>query len=202
MVIVDTHPVVRKGFISILTNDKSIKEIKEASNIQEAMSIISKEDIAIAIIDIKLDDEDGLDIIAKAKEIGLKTKFIILTSFISQENFKRAEQLGVDGYILKDAFIEDILYAISVVNRGNKYYYPEILKQNNYLNNNSIINQLTLREKEVLNEIRKGLSNEEIAHSLYISEYTVKKHVSNILSKFNLHNRTQVASKINNEGNI
>lgn len=202
IVIVDDHPVVRKGLIFILTNEKSIKEIKEASNIQEAMSIMTKQEIGIAVINLKLDKEDGLEIVAKAKEIGLKTKFIILTSFISQENFKRAEQLGVDGYILKEAFVEDILYAISIVSRGKKYYYPEILKQNSKLNNNSIVNQLTHREKDVLKEITKGLSNEKIASSLYISEYTVKKHVSNILSKLNLSNRTQVAFMVNNKINI
>ena len=92
------------------------------------MSIITKEEIEIVIVDLKLDNEDGLDIVARAKDMDLKTKFIVLTEFMSQEDFKRAEQLGVDGYILKEAFVEDILYAIRVINRGKKYYYSEILK--------------------------------------------------------------------------
>ncbi|ADL51253.1 response regulator [Clostridium cellulovorans] len=199
IVIVDDHPVVRKGIKFILANEKNIEEVKEASNIEEALNIIKNEEIEIAIIDLVLNKEDGLDIIAKAKELGLGTKFILLSSSISQEDFKRASKLGVDGYILKEAFVEDILYAISIISRGMKYYYSEVLKQNGQLDQNSMINQLTEREKDVLTEIRKGLSNEEIAKVLYISEHTVKKHVSNILSKFNLSNRTQVAFMVNNK---
>jgi len=194
IVIVDNHPVVRQGLISILTNEKSIEEIKEASNIQEAMSIIGKEEIEIAIIDLRLDNEDGLAIVARSKDMELKTKFIVLTQAMSEEDLKKAEHLGVYGYILKEAFVDDILYAIRIISRGKKYYYPDILKYDN-----SIINQLTNREKDVLNELRKGLSNEEIASSLYISEHTVKKHVSNILTKFNLSNRTQVTLKLSNK---
>jgi len=199
IVIVDNHPVIRQGIISILANEKDVQEIKEASNIQEAMSIITREEIEIVIVDLRLDNEDGLAIVARAKDMDLKTKFIVLTEVMSQEDFKRATQLGVEGYILKEAFVEDILYAIRVISRGKKYYYSEILKYNDHFNNNSIINQLTDREKDVLNEIRKGLSNEEIANSLYISEHTVKKHVSNILTKLNVSNRTQIAFKLNNK---
>jgi two-component system nitrate/nitrite response regulator NarL len=187
IVIVDSHPVVRQGLIAILTKEKNIEEIKEASDIQEAMGIIAKEELEIAIIDLRLNSENGLAIIARAKDMELKTKFIVLTEVISEEDFKKAEHLGVDGYILKEAFVEDILYAVRVISRGKKYYYPDILKYNN-----SIINQLTNREKDVLSEIKKGLSNEEIAKNLYISEHTVKKHVSNILAKLNLNNRTQI----------
>ncbi|MCH5138577.1 response regulator transcription factor [Clostridiaceae bacterium UIB06] len=194
VVIVDNHPVVRQGLISILTNEKSIEEIKEASNIQEAINIITKEEIEIAIIDLRLDNADGLAIVARAKDMELKTKFIVLTEIMSEENFKKAEHLGVYGYILKEAFIDDILYAIKVIIRGKKYYYPDILKYNN-----SIIDQLTNREKDVLKEISKGLTNEEIANCLYISEHTVKKHVSNILAKLNLNNRTQITVKLNNK---
>lgn len=200
IVIVDNHPVVRQGIKSILTNEKGIEAIKEASNIEEAMRIITKEEISIAIIDLKLSKEDGLDIVERAKEIGLKTRFIVLTCCISQENFKRGESLGVDGYILKEAFVEDILYAINIVNRGKKYYYSEVFKINNQLKNNEL-DQLTNREKDVLKEIEKGLSNEEIARSLYISEHTVKKHVSSILCKLDLSNRSQIAFKLNNKSN-
>ncbi|MCH5138578.1 response regulator transcription factor [Clostridiaceae bacterium UIB06] len=197
IVIVDSHPVIRKGVISILANEKGIEEIKESSNIQEAMSIITREEIEIVIVDLRLGNEDGLDIVVRAKDINLKTKFIVLTEVMSQEDLKKAEHLGVDGYILKEAFVEDILYAIRVICRGKKYYYPEILKHDNDLDND-VIDQLTDREKDVLKELEKGLSNEEIASRLYISEHTVKKHVSNILNKLNLSNRTQVAFRMKN----
>ena len=116
VIIVDDQPVVIKGITSILsTNGESIKEIKEALNIQEAMTILIREEVEIAIIDLKLNKENGLDIVTRSKEMNIRTKFIILTEFMSKENFERAEQLGVDGYILKEAFVEDILYAINII---------------------------------------------------------------------------------------
>ena len=196
IVIVDDHPLVRQGLISILTNEKNIDEIKEASNIKEAISLIMKDEIDVAMVDLRLGTEDGLEIVAKGKEMNLKTKFVILTSFIPQEDFKRAEKMGVDGYILKEAFAEDILYATRLISRGKKYYDPEILKQKDILNN-GLIRQLTDRENDVLREVGKGLSNEEIARVLYISEHTVKKHVSNILCKLNLNHRAQVVFMVN-----
>jgi two-component system nitrate/nitrite response regulator NarL len=135
IVSVDNHPVVRQGLISMLTNEESIEEVKEAASIQETMNIITKEEIEIVIVDPKLDNEDGLDIVQRAKNMDLKTKFIILTEIISQDDFKKAEQLGVDGYILKEAYVEDILYAIRVISRGKKYYYSEVLKHDEHFNN-------------------------------------------------------------------
>lgn len=202
LLIVDDHPLVRKGIISILSNAKDINEIKEASNIEEAMSKIKKADIQMSMIDLKLGKESGLDIISKSKELNINMKFIIVTSFLSKDNFAKAEQLAVDGYILKEAFAEDILYAISVISRGKKYYDPEIFRHKEDLNNKNALSQLTNREKEVLKEIGKGLSNEEIANALYISEHTVKKHVSNILSKLDLKHRAQLVFMVNNKLNI
>ncbi|MGH4122968.1 MAG: response regulator [Clostridium sp.] len=196
LVIVDDHPMVRKGIISILTNEKNIDEIKEASNVEEAMNIIIKDEIEMAIIDLRLGSDDGLEIVARVKKMNLKTKCVVLTSFIPHEDFKRAEKMDVDGYILKEAFAEDIIYAIRLISRGKKYYDPEILKQKDVLNN-SLIYQLTDRENDVLKEVGKGLSNEEIAKILYISEHTVKKHVSNILYKLNLNHRAQIVFMVN-----
>lgn len=197
LVIVDDHPLARQGFISMLSGEKNIQEVKEASNIEEAMNIISNEDMEMAVIDLKLGQEDGLDIVSKGKKINVKTKFIVLTSFIPQEDFQRAEEIGVDGYILKDAFAEDILYAIHVISRGKKYYDPEIIRNKDEWGENNLFNSLTTREKDVLKEIGKGLSNEEISKDLYISEHTVKKHVSNILAKLNLKHRSQIVFMMN-----
>lgn len=199
IVIVDNHPIIRQGIISILTKEKNIEEILEASNVEEAMNIITKEDVGLAIIDLRLDKEDGLAIIARAKTMGLKVKFIIFTEAMSEDEFKKAEHLNVDGYILKEAFIEDIIYAIGVINRGKRYYYSEILKYDDCLNNTSILEKLTDRERDVLDEIRKGRSNDEIACKLRISDHTVKKHVSSILTKLNLSNRTQIAFRLNSK---
>lgn len=89
VVIIDDHPVVRKGILSILTNEEGIDEIREASNIKEAINVISRRDMDIAIVDLNLQEEDGFDIIEQAKDMNLKTKFIVMSTFISVYNFKR-----------------------------------------------------------------------------------------------------------------
>lgn len=195
LVIIDDHPLVRRALVSMIKSDK-VPEVKEASNIEEAMSIITKDRPEMAMVDLRLGKENGLEIAERSKKMKLSTKFIILTSFMSQEDFMRAEKIGVVGYILKDAFPEDILYAISTIFRGKKYYDPIIVEQK-YNEEESLINELTPREKEVLGELGKGSSNEEIAQKLYISEHTVKKHVSSILAKFNFNNRSQVVCYVN-----
>ncbi|MDR7855059.1 response regulator transcription factor [Tissierella sp.] len=203
ILIVDDHPLVRKGIVSTLSFEKDIDVILEASNIEEALNVIMREIPTLAIVDLNLGNRNGLEIIAKSRNKGVATKFIILTSSIRKEDFNRAMEVGVDGYILKDAFAEDILYAIHVVLRGKQFIAPEVI---NYQSKASIetngFNELTPRESDVLIELGRGLSNYEIAKELFISENTVKKHVSNILSKLELSHRTQVALLVNNTANF
>ncbi len=203
ILIVDDHPLVRKGIISILSFDENIKEILEASNIEDAMELIKSQDPMLAIIDLNLGKKDGLEIVSKAKQIDVKTKFVILTSSVKKEDYMRAKEINVDGYILKEAFAEDILYAIHVVIRGKKFIDPEILQYEVKRNlQDEFLSELTTREQDVLIELGQGLSNYEIAKKLFISENTVKKHVSNILSKLELDHRTQAALLISNSTSI
>lgn len=193
LLIVDDHPMVRKGLLSTLSFEKTIKEITEASNIEEALNFITKDRPDIAIIDLNLGREDGLDIVEKIKSKNILTKCIILTSSIQKDDFIRAQKLEVDGYLLKEAFAEDIIYVCNVVARGKKFIDPEILELKKDEPNHNELNELTQREKDVLKELRNGLSNVQIAKRLFISEHTVKKHVSNILMKLGLTHRTQAA---------
>lgn len=198
ILIIDDHPLVRKGVSSTLSFDENTEKIFEASNVNEAMNLLGKEQPEVAIVDLNLGNEDGLEIVRRAKSRGSNTKFIILTSSIKKEDYMRAEQIGVDGYILKEAFVEDVLYAFRVVLRGKRFIDPEVMKyQINHSEDNSL-SDLTPREKDVLKELGKGLSNVEIGKRLYISEHTVKKHVSNILSKLELTHRTQAALLVSN----
>jgi DNA-binding NarL/FixJ family response regulator len=198
LMIIDDHPLVRRGLISMLKGEANIDEIKEAANLQESICKVSKEKPDVAIVDLRLGYDDGLEVILNGKKVSPETKFIILTSFISREDFLKAEQLGVDGYVLKDALFEDILYAIKSVNRGKKYYDPGIINYKGERKGSVIIDQLTERERDVLKVLGQGCSNDEIAKHLFISENTVKKHVSNILSKLNIKHRTQAVVFYNN----
>lgn len=199
ILIVDDHPLVRKGMVSIINFNDDIKEILEASKIEEAITIIQNEKPVLVIIDLNLANEDGLEIVSRARKLGYGTKFLILTSSVKREDYLRAKEADVDGYILKEAFAEDILYAINVVLRGKKFIDPEVLKYESKANVlEGYLDKLTPREIDVLMELGNGLSNCEIARKLFISENTVKKHISNILSKLDLSHRTQAALLVNN----
>lgn len=202
VLIVDDHPLVRKGVSYALSYEDDIDTILEASNICEAINLINYKKPDIAIVDLNLCKEDGLEIIKTAKNKGTNTKFIILTSSLKKEDFIRSSEAGVDGYILKDAFAEDIMYAIHVVLRGKKFIDPEITKYQVESISDNGFSELTHREYEVLVELGKGLSNYEISKELFISENTVKKHVSSILLKLQLTHRTQVALLVNQAVNI
>lgn len=198
ILVVDDHPLVRKGIISIISFIDIVQDVEEVGTISEAMSILKQNKIDLAIVDLYLNRESGLEIIELSKELKIKTKFMVLTSSSKVEDFIKSEKAGVDGYILKEALMEDIIYAIKTIGRGKKYFDPEIISFR-ITNSNSKLEKtdLTPREIEVLEQIGKGLSNIEIAKELFISEYTVKKHVSNIFIKLNMNHRTEAAIYIN-----
>lgn len=198
VLIVDDHPMVRKGLSSTLSFEEDVKEVREASTIQEAIDLLEKYNPEILIVDLMLGKEDGLELVSKVKAKKLYIKCIVLTSSSRKEDFLRAQEEGVEGYILKEAFPEDILYAFRVVARGKKFFDPDLLQYNmNGIEGNNL-NELTPRERDILVELGKGLSNNQIAKRLYISENTVKKHISSILSKLGLHQRLEAALYINN----
>ena len=203
ILIVDDHPLVRKGIASTLSFEEGVEKILEASSIEEAKMLIRNEKPTLAIVDLYLGNEDGLQIVSDSRKEDSKTKFVILTSSIKKEDYIRAKEIGVDGYILKEAFAEDILYALHVVLRGKQFIDPEVIRyEAASTSENTYLAELTSRERDVLVELGKGLSNYEIAKNLFISEHTVKKHVSNILLKLELTHRTQAALLVNNSVNF
>lgn len=195
--IIDDHPLARKGLASILSLEEDCETIIEATNVQEGIDIIDENRPDIALIDLRLGNESGLDII---KEVNQKvnSKFVILTSSANKEDFLMAEHMGVDGYVLKEALPDELIYAIRLIRRGRKYYDPGLLAFKMTQEKNNRMSGLTAREQDVLNLLGKGLSNKQIAKELVITEHTVKKHVSQVLAKLELKDRTQVAIFANN----
>lgn len=190
IMIVDDHPLVRKGLISVLSLENNIEVIGEASNNNDAIKFITDKKPDIALVDLRLGNENGLDIIDYFNKKNTECKFMILTSSANEWDFKKAQELGAQGYILKEALPEELIYAIQLVARGRKYYDPGILDE---IMNESLLGELSEREQEVLMSLGEGLSNKEIAEKLFISIFTVKKHVSQVLGKLDLADRTQAA---------
>ncbi|MGB7606314.1 MAG: response regulator transcription factor [Lutisporaceae bacterium] len=196
VLVVDDHPMVRKGLLSILSLEDNVDEIKEASDTVEVIKVLDKYNPDIIIVDLKLGKDNGLDLVSLVRQKNKAIKCIVLTSSSKKDDFFRAQELEVDAYILKDAFPEDILYAFHVVARGKKYFDPAMLE--NGKSQEKELDGLTPREVEVLTELGKGCSNLKIAESLYISENTVKKHISSILGKLGLEHRVEAVVYLNN----
>lgn len=192
-VIVDDHPLVRQGLCAILALDDTVESAMEASNVADAVRLIAQTHPELAIVDLKLGAECGLDIIRQVQEKDIPCKFLVLTSSANPHDFKQAEALGIAGYVLKEALPEELLHAIRLILKGRKYYDPMIMDMVAEDYWDSTADELTPREREVLAALGEGLKNTEIAKKLYITEYTVKKHVSQILEKLCLRDRTQAA---------
>ncbi len=196
IIIVDDHPLVRKGVEMVLGLESDIEFAGFASNGQEALELIATTDPEIVLVDLRLPGESGLDIIKKAREINSNCKYIILTSYVTKEEITRAMSLEVDGYILKEALPEELLAALRLVANGRKYYDPIVVQHamsNEKGTRGNSLDILTPRELEVLSALARGLNNKAISDTLFISEHTVKKHIGQILEKLNLQDRTQAA---------
>ncbi|AIQ39471.1 response regulator transcription factor [Paenibacillus sp. FSL R7-0297] len=200
IVIVDDHPLVRRGLAAVISMQSNLEFAGEATNGQEALLVIEEIQPDLVLIDLKLADESGLDIIKAARIRGIVSKFILLTSSASREDFLKAEEVLVDGYVLKEALPEELLFAIQLVHKGRKYYDPGLMEDKMRMSGNSPTDELTPKEKEVLIELGQGACNREIASRLFISEFTVKKHVSQILAKLQVADRTQAALYANAVG--
>ncbi|MBT2288378.1 response regulator transcription factor [Paenibacillus albidus] len=200
IVIVDDHPLVRRGLAAVISMQPNVQFAGEATNGQEALLVIEEAQPDLVLIDLKLADESGLDVIKAARTRGIASKFILLTSSASREDFLKAEEVLVDGYVLKEALPEELLFAIQLVHKGRKYYDPGLMEDKMRMSGSSPTDELTPKEKEVLIELGQGACNREIAARLFISEFTVKKHVSQILAKLQVADRTQAALYANAVG--
>jgi NarL family two-component system response regulator LiaR len=199
VLIVDDHRLVREGLRTYLELIEGIRIIGEAKNGIEAIDQVQKHEPDIVLMDLVMPDMDGIEATRKIQELHPNTKVIVLTSFTDDENVFPAIQAGASGYLLKDISPSDLSQAIRAVNEGEKQLHPEITKKlmDQFVNPNIEhifdLEDLTPRETDVLRLIAQGMSNKEIANALTISEKTVKTHVSSILNKLDLVDRTQAA---------
>jgi two-component system nitrate/nitrite response regulator NarL len=189
ILVIDNFPIFRKGIVSVLEDNFLDYNILEASNLSEASTIIKKYQPHIIFMDINTNSNEDYNFIENIRLYNQETKIMAMGSFIKKEDINKCFNMGIHGIILKNALIEDFVYATKIINRGKNYTDPELTSHIDFNNSES----LTKRELDVLMEISKGKTNNEIAKDLFISEHTVKKHIGNIFSKLNLTNRTEAA---------
>jgi DNA-binding NarL/FixJ family response regulator len=199
VLIVDDHPVVRRGLLFFLKTQKEIEIVGEASNGEEAVQLVQQQKPDVVLMDLVMPVMDGIEATKKIREIAPDTKILILTSFSDQDHVIPAIRAGASGYQLKDIEPDELVRTIHAVMNGESQLHPKVTSHvmkhlaEGASQEEDHINKLTKREREVLAEIAKGKSNKEIAAALSITEKTVKTHVSNILAKLELSDRTQAA---------
>jgi two-component system response regulator DegU len=201
ILIADDHSLIRQGLKQILELEEDIVVIAQASNGSEAVQMAKEHNPDIILMDINMPGTNGLQAIKEIKQDKLECKIIVLTIHEDREYLFKTLQMGAEGYVLKDAEPAVLLEAIRSVNSGKSYIQSnmtmELVKEFNRVTMHEKEkhdeNNLTTREIEVLELIAEGMINKEIAKQLYISEKTVKNHVSNIFRKLNVSDRTQAA---------
>ncbi len=201
VLIADDHSMFRQGLKQILELEEDIRVIGQACNGDEAIRLARKEKPDVILMDINMPGTNGLQAIKTIREENEFSKIIVLTIHDDREYLFKALQMGAQGYVLKDAESQVLVNAIRSIYNGDSYIQPNMTKElvrefyrvTRYEKPKDETSNLTAREIEVLELIAEGMLNKEIARTLYISEKTVKNHVSNIFRKLNVSDRTQAA---------
>ncbi|MGP3981565.1 response regulator [Streptomyces sp. KR80] len=197
VLLVDDHQVVRRGLRTFLEVQDDIEVVGEAADGAEAVARTEELRPDVVLMDVKMPGTDGIEALRKLRSLDHPAKVLIVTSFTEQRTAVPALRAGAAGYLYKDVDPDALAGAIRSVHAGHVLLQPEVagalLSQEEAPGAQGRGAALTEREKEVLALIADGRSNREIARALVLSEKTVKTHVSNILMKLDLADRTQAA---------
>lgn len=198
VMIADDHSLIREGLKQLLEFDGSIEIVGEASNGVECLEKLNESNPEVLLLDINMPEKNGIEVLKQMKADQSEIKVLILTVHNEMDYLMKAVDIGVDGYILKDAESSELKKAIRAVRDGENYIQPSLIPAlNSQLLNRDTdkdkISLLTNRELEVLVQVANGMFNKEIATNLNISERTVKNHISNIFKKIDVSDRTQAA---------
>ena len=204
VLIVDDHAVVRQGLRTLLELQEEIEVVGEATNGLEAVEQARQLLPDVVLMDLLMPEMDGIEATRRIRSLSPSTKVIILTSFAEDDNVFPSIKAGALGYLLKNVTPADLIKAVQAAHRGEVQLDPKIAKmlmdELSARPSKPASGELTERELEVLRLIARGRNNRDIAGELVLSEKTVKTHVSNILSKLHLSDRTQAAIYALREG--
>jgi DNA-binding NarL/FixJ family response regulator len=190
VLIADDHAVVRQGLRTFLDLQDDIEVVAEAGDGAEALAAAEQHTPDVALIDLVMPNVDGIEAIRGLRERVPTARAIVLSSFIDDEKLLPAVRAGAAGYLLKDVEPQQLVDAIRTVHAGGALLHPKVASR---LLEEMATDPLTPREREVLALIGRGMANKVIARELSLSEKTVKAHVSSILAKLGVTDRTQAA---------
>jgi two-component system, NarL family, response regulator len=191
LLIADDHPVVREGLAALIERRPDMTVVAEASNGHQALSAFLEHRPDVALLDLRMPDMDGADAIAAIRAQAPGARIIVLTTYDDDEDIQRSLRAGAKAYMLKDAPRDELIACIKAVHEGRTLIPPAIAAK---IAEAMGAPTLTARELEVLALVSEGQSNREIATRLFITEGTVKSHLSAILGKLDAADRTQAVT--------
>lgn len=202
LVIVDDDILIRESLKIIIGIDEEIEVVATLENGKECIDFLSENEVDMVLLDMRMPVMNGEEVLAEIRRRKIDVKVLILTTFDEENLISSAIKHNSNGYLLKSSKPDKIISGIKSVNMGNGVFEADIVSklvinnENKEENNKDDILQeydLSEREKEVVKLISRGLSNKEIAREIFLSEGTVKNHITSILSKMDLKHRTQIA---------
>ncbi|MEV6012057.1 response regulator transcription factor [Streptomyces sp. NPDC051976] len=200
VVVVDDQPLIRAGFAMVLAPQDDIEVVGEAENGADALALLAHTRADVVIMDIRMPVMDGVEATRQLSKLHGSPRVLVLTTFDTDEDAFAALQAGASGFLLKNTPPEEVVTAIRVVSDGESVVSPRVTRQllDRFAGKlaptdrtDERLEQLTLREREVLSLVAEGLSNGEIAAALFIAEATVKTHIGKVLTKLDLRDRVQ-----------
>ncbi len=202
LLIADDHLVAREGIVYLLSGSSAIEVVGEANNGKEAISMIERLKPDILVCDISMPDINGIELLKKLDESGHNIKVLILSMHKDPEYILKSFEYGALGYLPKNADEGELIKAIETIHNGDRYLTQEVsnvLAQSMLASKSTVKYNLTSREKEIINNLVKGLSNKQIAAELFISIRTVDTHRTNIMKKLKVKNVASLVKLALNE---
>jgi len=191
VLIVDDHPVVRFGLRTMLETEENIQVTGMAGSAKEALLEVQRVQPDVVLMDLRMPEMEGTEAIAELRRIQPDIRILVLTNYEADEDILRALQAGAMGYLLKNTPHEEIVQAVEMVYENKRCVPPNIAQR---LLETVGRKELSQRELEVLTLVAMGLSNKEIARSLFISDKTARNHVVSCLTKLGANDRTEAAT--------
>ena len=192
ILVLDDYPLSRQGLESVIRMYRPEEQVLQAGNVKEAVACVEKSQVDMAFVDLNLKRESGFSFVRWLREQGKPVKVMLIASALKNHDFEQARELGIEGCVQKDAFLDEILYGLKVVERGGRFYSSGLIESmEEEEQEKKKLGGLTGRELEVLKLLSHGYSNAKIGQKLFISEGTVKKHITSILGKLCLENRVE-----------
>jgi len=184
---VDDHPIVREGIVSLVEADPDLEIVAEAATGAQAIAAFHAHKPQVTVMDLRLPDRDGTDVIMELRKVSPQSRFVVLTSAEGDMDMRRALEAGAQAYLIKGAVRKELRQIIKDVHAGEKHIPANVADK---ISDHIGAPTLTGRELGVLELVAQGLRNKEIAGKLSIGEDTVKMHVRNVMRKLDVNDRT------------